>query len=158
MLHISRETWGLMVIAGFVGAALSVPFQLATGLMFPSVQRWFDARLKARAFAKSKRTRKEYDEARYFVMYPDKMTHYFLNRGLEVLRLSVFLLIVFIGMAYLPANTLWNMIGFGVPIIFLILTISQAVNQLHDIYLRVEFWDEYKKEVALELPDVGTGA
>jgi hypothetical protein len=39
-------------------------------------------------------------------------------------------------------------------IVFLMFTISQSVNDLHAIYYRVEFWGEYKKKVALELPEI----
>jgi len=159
-LHmLSKEMWYGVVIGAIAGAILSIPFQLATGLLFPSVQGWFDARLKARAFAKSKRMRKEYEEARYFVTYPDKMTHYFLNRGLEVLRLSVFLLVAFFGLNYVPSKPLpgiWEVMPLGAAIVYMILVISQSVNELHEIYYRVEFWGEYKKKVALELPDVAT--
>jgi hypothetical protein len=44
----------------------------------------------------------------------------------------------------------------GAAIVYMILVISQSVNELHEIYYRVEFWGEYKKKVALELPDVAT--
>jgi hypothetical protein len=37
---------------------------------------------------------------------------------------------------------------------FLLFSISSAVNKLHDIYYRAEFWDEYKKKVEFELPGI----
>jgi hypothetical protein len=156
---LSKEMWYGVVIGAIAGGILSIPLQLATGLLFPGVQRWFDARLKARAFEKSKRMRKEYEEALYFVTYPDRMTHYFLNRGLEVLRLGVFFLMVFIGFICVPTKPLpgiWEVIPCGVLILYVIIVINQSVNQLHEIYYRVEFWGEYKKKVALELPNVDT--
>lgn len=156
---LSKEMWYGVVIGAIAGGILSIPLQLATGLLFPGVQRWFDARLKARAFEKSKRMRKEYEEALYFVTYPDKMTHYFLNRGLELLRLSVFLLMVFIALTYAPTKPLpgiWEVIPPGAAMLYLVIVISQSVNRLHEIYYRVEFWGEYEKKVALELPDVDT--
>jgi Ca2+/Na+ antiporter len=157
---ISREMWYGIAIGTVLTAILSIPLQLATGLLFPSVQRWFDARMKARAFAKSKRMRKEYEEALYFVTYPHRMTHYFLNRSIEVLRLGIFLFIAMLSLIYGPFKTqpgVWSTITWLTAIgvyMFLILVISQSVNQLHEIYYRVEFWGEYKKKVLLELPDV----
>ena len=38
--------------------------------------------------------------------------------------------------------------------VFLLFSISSAVNKLHDIYYRAEFWDEYKKKVEFELPGI----
>ena len=37
---------------------------------------------------------------------------------------------------------------------FLLFSISGAVNKLHDIYYQAEFWPEYKKKVELELPGI----
>jgi hypothetical protein len=160
MLSLSREAWYTLVIGLILGGILSIPLGLATGLMFPTVQRWIDVRMKARAFAKSKRMRKEYEEALYFHTYPHKMTHYFLNRGIELLRFGLILLIVMWSVIYGGFRTepqTWNVFAWlaatGVSL-FLVLMVSQAVNGLHDIYFRVEFWGEYKKKVVLELPDV----
>jgi hypothetical protein len=161
MLHVlSREAWYAALVGAILGGILSIPLQLGTGLLFPSVQRWFDARAKQRAFAKSAKTRKQYEEAYYFVTYPHKMTHYFLNRGLELFRLSILAIIGWGGFLWSPikiapgilGSVSW-LIGFG-GLFFLLVIIFQSVNDLHAIYYRVEFWGDYKKKVALELPDV----
>jgi hypothetical protein len=157
---LSSKEWYVLVIGIILGQILGIPFQLGTGLLSPSVQRWVEARRKAHAFAKSKRTRKQYEEALYFVTNPHKMTHYFLNRNAEVLRLGIFLFIALLGMTYNPfkdMSTAWRAAAwFSVAAcyLFLLQVISQTVNRLHQIYYRVEFWNEYKKEVALQLPDV----
>jgi hypothetical protein len=114
--------------------------------------------MKARAFAKSKRTRKEYEAARYFVTNPHKMTHYFLNRGIDLFLLAGLLLMTIFSTLYGPVftgvqQTIRIFLGFGV-MLFLGFIILQAIQQLHSIYYRVEFWDEYKKQTLLDLPDV----
>ena len=102
--------------------------------------------------------RKEYEEALYFVTYPHKMTHYFLNRALEVIRLSLFLGLVIVGLNWTHPTTGWGSLFGGITyvcaLLFLIFEISGSVNRLHEIYYRVEFWGEYKKKVELALPDV----
>ena len=80
--------------------------------------------------------RKQYKEALYFVTYPHKMTHYFLNRGVEILRLGIFSLISMLSFTYGHFKTtpgIWSTIGWLVAIasnVFLILVMSQAVNRL----------------------------
>ena len=163
---LSREAWVTLVIGLVAGGLLSIPIGLGTGLMFPSVQRWFDAKMKVRAFKKSSRTRKEYEEALYFVTYPHKMTHYFLNRGLELVRTALILLVL-MGWAAVYSGGgggstqvgRWSFLAVLLAWFsnaFLIWVITQNVNRLHAIYLRVEFWGEYRKQVALELPDIDT--
>jgi hypothetical protein len=76
-----------------------------------------------------------------------------------LLRFSVFLLMALIALNYVPKKPLpglWEVIPSGAAILYMVIVISQSVNQLHEIYYRVEFWGEYKKKVALELPDVDT--
>jgi hypothetical protein len=158
---ISRETWYAIGITGI----LTIPLNLATTFLFPRVQQWLDARSKARAFRKSNQMKKEYEEAYYFVLYPHRMTHYFLNRGIEIFRLGLFLLILTVLLIYGPPQptvktqaTTWlglmEGISFAAVYMFLILVITQSVNKLHEIYYRVEFWGEYQKKVALDLPDI----
>jgi hypothetical protein len=74
--------------------------------------------------------------------------------------LSVLLVIGWGGFLWSPVKiapgvlgTISWVIGFG-GLVFLLFVISQAVNDLHAIYYRVEFWGDYKKKVALEIPDV----
>jgi hypothetical protein len=154
---LSREAWYTLVIGVFLGALVSIPLQLATGLMFPSFQRWFEGKMKARAFKKSKRMRKEYEEALYFVTYPHKMTHYFLNRGVGFLQLLIFLVLGVLSLGHIPP-TAWAPAWMGITTILLLFwmlfTIIQGINRLHAIYYRVEFWSEYKKEVERELPNI----
>ena len=154
----TRNELFYLIGGAILARLLNLPFQLSGGLMLPSVQRWFDARLKKRAFAKSKRMRKEYEEALYFVTYPHKMTQYFLNRALEIIRLSVFLGIFFVGITWIRPTTGWVSTFEGITsacgLLFLIWEISGSVNRLHEIYYRVEFWGEYRKRVELELPDL----
>lgn len=156
---VSRETWNGIVIGTVITIIVSIPVQLLTSLLFPGVQRWLDARSKARAFRKSDQMKKEYEQAYYFVLYPHRMTHYFLNRGLEIFRLAVFLLIFVIVSPWLHSPTKWWWgllwtLSFGCVVFFIIIIITQTVNRLHEIYYRVEFWGEYQKKVALDLPDI----
>jgi len=157
---LSKEAWYTLIIGAILGGIVSIPFTFAAGFLFPRVQQWFDAMAKCRAFAKSAKMRKEYEEAYYFVTYPHKMTHYFINRGLEVLRLSLFAILAAGWFAVTPMKT-----GPGTPSLltwippifgfaFILWVISQSVNELHEIYYRVEFWGEYKNKVALDLPEI----
>ena len=58
---VSKEAWYAAVIGAIFGGIISIPLQIGTGLLFPRVQRWFDARTKAKAFAKSKRMQKDFE-------------------------------------------------------------------------------------------------
>jgi hypothetical protein len=156
---LTRNELLYLIGGGILMRLFNLPFQLAGGLMLPSVQRWFEARLKKRAFAKSKRMRTQYEEALYFVTYPHRMTHYFLNRTVEIIRLALFLGIFMLGIALMrPTTTGWvsvtQAIGFVCATFFLIWEISRSVNRLHDIYYRVEFWGEYRQKVLATIPDI----
>ena len=157
---LSKEAWYALLIGLVLGQILSIPFGLATGLLFPKVQQWVDARGKARVLAKSKRMRADYEEALYFVTNPHRMTHYFLNRGVELLRWCVLLFLAVGGLAYAPFKVdrgIWGttsaLIWAG-GILFFIIAFSQQVNELHEIYYRVEFWGEYRQKVLQALPDL----
>jgi hypothetical protein len=157
-----------LVYGAAIGVILDRIVSGGTGFLFPRVRRWGEERMKARAFKKSNRMRKEHEEAYYFLLYPHRMTHYSLNRGIELLRLGLFLLaLIMFGLLYgstptLPTATMPHAAWWGVATVitamsiyaFLIYVITQSVNRLHDIYYRVEFWGEYQKKVAAELPDI----
>jgi hypothetical protein len=148
------------MVGVILGGLLSIPLQIGTALLFPRVQRWLDDRGKTRAFKKSNEMRKQYEEAYYFFTYPHRMTQYFLNRGLELLRLSVFFVLTIAWFVLTPVpgtRGVWSMLSALIPsgvTLFLIFTISQSVNNLHEIYYRVEFWGEYKRKALVEMPEL----
>lgn len=143
----------------WLGTLLSIPIGVGTGLAIAPVQRWLDSYGKYRSLGRTKRMRADYEEAHYFFTYPHRMTHYFLNRAIELLRWTMFVGLGFGGVMLMKPTPLtgWTqyfqwLLPFG--LLLSVVFFSQEVNRLHAIYYRVEFFGEYREKVLKALPDL----
>ena len=59
-----------------LGAVLSVPIGIATGLAVTPLQRWFENRGKAKAVGETKRAEAEYKNVLFYRQHPDEFTQY----------------------------------------------------------------------------------
>jgi hypothetical protein len=149
---LSSEFW--------MGILLSIPIGVGTGLSVAPIQRWLDSYGRHRSLSRTKRMRADYEEAHYFFTYHHRLTHYFLNRAIEILRQIMF---VGIGFGYwmlvrpTPPLTGWAHFSqwlITVGLVFSIVSLSQEVNRLHAIYYRAEFFGQYREKVLKVLPDL----
>jgi hypothetical protein len=67
----------------FIGALLSIPIGIGTGLAVPAVQRWLENRGKARSFNQDKRTAEDYKNVLYSLRNPQLTTQYFIQVALQ---------------------------------------------------------------------------
>jgi hypothetical protein len=72
----------------WIGALLSIPIGIITGLLVAPIQRWYQSRGETREVARAKRLKSEYDEIIFYARHPHKFTH-FLGKTLITLIMSV---------------------------------------------------------------------
>ena len=67
----------------WIGALLSVPIGIGTGLVIPSLQRWYEGIGKSRSQSRHDRLVYEYGETLHYVSHPTKFTYFLI---ISVLR------------------------------------------------------------------------
>lgn len=63
----------------WIGALLSVPIGIATGVAVTPIQRWIENRGKNKALVESKRVREQYNSVIFYRLHPHIFTQYLLN-------------------------------------------------------------------------------
>jgi hypothetical protein len=170
---VDKQTWIILVIGAVLGAILSVPFQIVTGLMFPSIQRWTEARLKRLAFAKSRWMREDYLDARHYHDNPHLFTQLILYRMFALLVAIFMLVCCVILMVWVQFfHSSGKQIGISENIVFNLITslvpMSCALGGIAMIWAatfikvqstRVRFFEQYEQRVieALGSTPIGNG-
>jgi hypothetical protein len=62
-----------------IGALLSIPIGIITGLAVTPIQRWMDGWGKDKKQIEDERTKKEYDSALYYARHPSLLSQYLLQ-------------------------------------------------------------------------------
>jgi len=81
MPNLSHDVW--------IGAALSVPISIATGLAIDPIRRWYGARGKTKEAARRALLEGQYKQAIMYRIFPHRLTQFLIYYAIRIALYSV---------------------------------------------------------------------
>ena len=154
----------------WLGALLSIPIGIGTGLAVGPIERWWESHGKSKALEKSMEMRVDYAAALFFVQHPHEFTQFLLREivrgllGIGEILLGVLCILMPLTLRLVGSDesagrwiaALFLLTG-PVPLTMGILTLARSAKKVNRLWYRVRYFEQYQDEVLPELRKLDEG-